>query len=151
MPDQSREGHFAPWLMVIKVQGRHVKIKKAMVRIEDFDVAADGTFRRAERKPVKSAKDFSKRPAQHVFIVHGKKLLGGGVQELDFTLHVRDDDALLQGIEDPFQKTFFLGQTDQVILHFFRLDPPDTLDKFIDKAGPHGSKLMVDSLARAVL
>ena len=40
-------------------------------------------------------------------------------------------------IENGFQKTFFLGQAQEVILNFFRPNAPESLDQFLKKTGLH--------------
>jgi hypothetical protein len=58
---------------------------------------------------------------------------GSGIEELNFALHISDNDSLLEGIKDPLKKTFLLSQPDKVILYFLRLYPPNPLDQFVQK------------------
>jgi hypothetical protein len=43
-------------------------------------------------------------------------------------------------IENGFQKTFFLGQPQEVILNFFRPDAPESLDQLLKKTGLHDAR-----------
>src|SRR4029079_1999930 len=55
-------------------------------------------------------------------------------------------------IENGFQKTFFLGQAQEIILNFFRPNAPESLDQFLKKTGLHDfvpvKWLNVESLKR---
>src|SRR5437867_1949705 len=62
------------------------------------------------------------------------------VQIRDPAFGIGHNDAFLDGIENRFQETFLLGQAQKIILHLFRPDAAESLDKFFKKTGFHDLK-----------
>ena len=60
-------------------------------------------------------------------------MAGSSIEELNFALHIGNNDSLLEGIKDPLKKTLLLSQSDKVVLYFLRLNPPNPLDQFVQK------------------
>jgi len=48
-------------------------------------------------------------------------------------MDIRDNDALLERVENPLQKALFLGKSDEIVLYFFRLYSPDSLDQLVNE------------------
>src|SRR5271166_6085314 len=64
-------------------------------------------------------------------------------------MDISDDHTLLESVENPLQKALLLGKPNKIVLYFFRLYPPDTLNQLIDKARSHLGIPMADILPRA--
>ena len=104
-----------------------------MLRIKDLNISADGGLVRPERRPVQTAKLFLQRSSKSLLRLNPEKLRSRSVDKLDLSLDIRHDDALLQRVENPLQKALLARKPDKIVLHLFRLDPPDALDELIDE------------------
>src|SRR5580693_2780466 len=115
------------------MQRRDVKIEEPVLGIKDFNISIDGGLVGPKRHPVKSPKFFLQRPAERLFWLNPEKLRRRGVNKLDLTLNISHNDTLLQRVENSLEKPFLTREPDKIVLHFFRLNPPDALDQLIDK------------------
>ena len=71
--------------------------------------------------------------AKSLLWLNPEELRSRSVDKLDLTLDIGHNDALLQRVENSLQKTFLAREPDKIVLHFFRLNPPDSLDQLIDE------------------
>ena len=118
---------------------RHaVKIDESVGRIEDFHVAADRAFAR-ESVPIQPANPLVQTFAERIFRFQSEQLASRVVQVSDSTLRIGNDDPFLDRIENCFEKTFLLRQTQKIILHFLRPDFAEATDQFFNKPGFHRS------------
>jgi len=77
--------------------------------------------------------------ADRAFAIETEQLTCGVVHVSDASAPVRNNDALLDRIEDCFDQSFFLCETQQIILNFLRSDAPEPFDQLVDEAGLHAS------------
>src|ERR1700740_2538829 len=110
------------------MKGRDVKIEESVLRIKDLDIPTNGGLVGPKRQPIKASKLFLQRPSKSRLGFNTEKLRGRCVDKLDFTLDIGHNDALLQGVENPFQKPFLAREPDEIVLHLFRVNPPDSLN-----------------------
>jgi len=118
-------------------QRDNVKIDEPILRIEDFHVVADRAAASSHRFPIKTADPFIQPFADRFACLQPKYSTCCIVEVSDPGFRVGDDDAFLDGIEHGFQETFLLRQAQKIILHVFRPDAAETLDKFFQKARFH--------------
>ena len=127
---------------------RHdVKIYETILRIEDFHVTADRAFRLGKSVPIQAAHSFVQPFADRVLAFESKQFAGGLVHVGDAPVRIGDDDAFLNGVENGFEKSFFLRQPDQVILHFLGPDTAEASDQFFQKTRFHFA-ILETALAR---
>ena len=75
--------------------------------------------------------------ADRIFALEAEDFAGRVVQVGDAAVGVGHDDPFLDGIENRLKKTFFLSETEEVILHFLRTNPAEATDEFFEKSRFH--------------
>src|SRR5438270_2926964 len=98
---------------------------------------ADRAAALSKRFPIESSNAFVEALADCFTCCQSKQRARCIIQVSDTSFRVSDDDALLNGIEYCLQKTFLLRQTQKIVLHLFRPDTSEPLDKFFNKTGFH--------------
>src|SRR6266404_6699741 len=117
---------------------RHdVKINETILWIKNFDIAADRSFRLRKSVPIQASNSFVQPLADRVLAFEAKQFAGRLIQVGDAAVRIGDDDAFLNGVENGFEKSFFLRETDQVILHVLGANPPEAPDQFFKKTRFH--------------
>ena len=106
-----------------------VEIEKAICRIEDFHVPADGAFRLRERFPIESPHAFVESLADRLFRFKPKQFTGGVVHISDAALRVGHNNAFLDRVENRLDQSLFLCELEEIILHLLRTDAAETLDR----------------------
>src|SRR5207244_7272981 len=124
-------------LAMLDHQRHDVKIDEAILRIKNFHVMADWPATLRQRFPIETLDTFVERFADGIRRLQSKQSASCVVQIRDPAVRIGNDDAFLDSIENRFQKTLLLGQAQKIILHLFRADAPEPLDKFFKKTGFH--------------
>ena len=94
--------------------------------------------RAGERRPVQPAHLLVERLPEGSFLDQPEKIARRVVEVRDPPARIGDDDALLDGVEDGFEKPFFAHHAQQVPLGLVRPHPPEPGDELVDEAGFHG-------------
>src|SRR5262249_2663190 len=118
------------WFTRLHHQRHHVKIKEAILRIKNFNVVADRPGALSQRSPIKPSDAFIKPFADCFAPLESKKAASRVIQVSDSAFGVSYDDAFLNRVENGFQETFLLRQTQKIVLHVFRPDSAQALDEF---------------------
>ena len=90
-----------------------------------------------ERFPIQTPDLFLEPLADRVFAIKTEDFAGGVVQVSHAALGIGDDDSFLDGIENGLEKSFFLRETKEIILHLLRPDPAETADQFFQETWFH--------------
>src|SRR5437660_10754796 len=118
-------------------EGNDVKINETILRIKNFHVATDRSFRLGKSVPIQAAHSFVQPFADRILAFQSKQFAGCLIYVGDAPVRIGDDDTFLDGVENDFEKSFFLCETDQVILHLLGTDPPEALDQLFKKMRFH--------------
>jgi hypothetical protein len=78
--------------------------------------------------PIETTHAFVEPFANGVTGLETKQFARRTVEICDAPLRIRYDDSFLDRVENRFEKTFFLGQAQKIILHLLGADAPEPLD-----------------------
>ena len=120
-------------------QRHDIEIDEAVRRIENFHVAAERGVGLRKRFPIEPPHLFVERFADRVFAVEPEDFAGGVIQIGDAAFRIGHDDPFLDGVENRLEKTFFLREAEQIILHLLRPDAAEAADEFFQETGFHRS------------
>src|ERR1700694_5608938 len=87
-----------------------VKIDESVGGIEDLHIAADRAFTR-ESVPIQPANALVQTFSERILRFQSEQLAGGVVEISDSAFRIGNDDSFLDRVENGFEKTFFLTQT----------------------------------------
>src|SRR5438067_1319050 len=118
-------------------QRNDVEVDETIRRVENFEIARDWPTASSQRMPIQTTYPLVELLADRILGVQSEKLTGAVVHVSDFAAGIGDNDSFLDRIEDGFEKSFFLRQSQQIILNIFRLNLAEPTDQFFEKAGFH--------------
>ena len=125
-------------LRVLQLEGDDVEIEETVRRVEHLHVPADEVARTGERGPIQPAHLRFQRLPERGGNPQAEKLARRAVEEHDAPERTGDDDALLDGVEDRFEKPFLPHHPQQVLLRLLGPDATEAGDEFVDETGFHG-------------
>jgi hypothetical protein len=84
------------------------------------------------------------------FVVEPDQLAGCTIGVGNMGLAIKDNNPLLDGLENGFQESLFLGQTEEMGLNTFRIQPIQAGNQFIKKSCFHGSFCRRDNVSQTI-
>src|SRR5438874_5086780 len=107
---------------MLDYQRNDVEVEETIRRIENFEIARDRPAASGQRMPIQTTHPLVELLADRVLGVQSEKFTGALVHVSDFAAGIGHNDPFLDGVEDGFEESFFLRQSQQIILNIFRPD-----------------------------
>ena len=127
-------------IALVAQQGNHIKIQKAVIRIKDFEVAANNLgLRTAQGLPVDTSHHLGQGLPEACIGFNTEKTTRSPVEVKNAALGVGDNDTFKNRVENGLEKSLLAGDFNEVILHLARLNERKAVDEFVEESAFHGS------------
>src|SRR5436305_15341802 len=101
---------------MLDYQRNDVEVDEPIRWIENFEIARHRSAASGQRMPIQTTHPLIELFADRVFGVQPEKFTGAIIHISDFAAGIGDNNPFLDRVEDRLEKSFFLRQSQQIIL-----------------------------------
>ena len=109
-----------------------------MLGIKDLHLATDRPAGLEELVPLEAPEAFIEWFSHALLPVESKQVASLTVEVVDVPGRVRDDDALVDRIENGLKEALFVREPVEIVLHVLGADAADAFNQFVKESGVHG-------------